>query len=506
MKNLIAIKYACALTLLVGVMALGGCDKNINDFQDITSVEASNDVYVDVKEQTIHYTLVHTVNDGSRLYDADTKELDTLWIQFPVHSAQPVVSETKVKFLRDDALLDVYRAKEGTSYVQFPGEFTTKTSLTIPEGETISKDSVSFAYTGKLSAFNGITGNTGQQIYLMPLRMLTVAGNGTKINYDERVCYVIITVIQKIGVKFSGTETDMDGMLMNTWDWKMPFTLTKQAIDNDVNVSLEVNNSLISSYNTKNKTNYPSSSATLPTVNLTMGKTESSVAGTLGPASSKPSTAGIYLVPLEIKSVTGVDGAAADNTAKEHYFIVRVSNQVNDAGRTVSVYKTASAVDATAEAALGAKQTNRSGYAVDVREAATYLTKAPYSASYPAINMVTDGTGTTYFTSTTDDFALNVVIDLGKDVNNISGIELDGYSSTANRFAKSYEVGYATEAQFAQYEESYIGTIDNCLRYVYVQIAPAIPSARYIILRNVKPALTSGTRYIGWLQFYVYTN
>ncbi|MDR1743151.1 MAG: DUF1735 domain-containing protein [Dysgonamonadaceae bacterium] len=505
MKNLIAIKYACALTLLGSIMALSGCDKNINDFQDITSVEASNDVYVDAKEQTICYTLVHTVNEGVRIYDAETKELDTLWIKFPVHSAQPVISETKVKFLRDDALLDVYRIKNGINYVQFPNEFTTNTSLTIPKGETISEDSVSFAYTGKLTAFNGITGNTGQQTYLLPLRMLTVSGSGAKIDYDERVCYVVITVIQKIGVKFSGSETYMDGMTLNTWDWKMPFTLTKQAIDNDVNVSLEVNNSLINGYNSAYNTNYPSVSATFPTVNLTMGKTETSVAGTLEPSSIPSATGGIYLIPLEIKSVSGVDGAAADNTAKVHYFIARVSNQLTDAGRTVSVYKTGSAVDASAAAALGVKQEDRSGYAVDVREAATYLTKAPYSASYPASNMVTDGTGTTYFTSTANDFALNVVIDLGKDVDNISGIELDGYSSTANRFAKSYEVGYATEAQFAQYEESYIGTIDNCARYVYAQITPSIPSARYIILRNVKPALTSGTRYIGWLQFYVYT-
>ncbi|MDR0657381.1 MAG: DUF1735 domain-containing protein, partial [Mediterranea sp.] len=176
MKNLTVTEYACALTLLACVLAIGGCNEDINDFRKTTGSDASNEVYIDAKEQTINYTIVQSVNNGSLLYHDGTKVADTLWIKFPVHSVLPVASNTKVSFLRDEALVELYNAKNETSYVQFPAdEFPTRTSVTIPEGETISGDSVSFAYTGKLSAISGISGAVGENTYLIPLRILTAA-------------------------------------------------------------------------------------------------------------------------------------------------------------------------------------------------------------------------------------------------------------------------------------------------------------------------------------------
>jgi hypothetical protein len=501
MKNLIATKYTCALMLL-GSLVLGGCSEDINDFRKTTDSDASNEVYIDAKEQTINYTIVQTVNEGSLLYNGTT-QVDTLWIKFPVHSASPVESDTKVSVLRDEELIDVYNAKNETTYNQFSSVFSTRTSITIPKGETISKDSISFAFTEKLSNVSGISDSIGQKTYLIPLRILTVSGLDTKIRYDERICYVVINVIQKVGVKILNqfyyiAEIPSGG----TWSWNLPYTLSKPGIDSDIDVTLGVNNSLISSYNSENNTSYKPVSGSSTPISLTMGKKETSADGIFPISGVSSLSTGNYLVPLEITSVTGADGTDADNTSKVCYYMVRAYEQVAGS-ESVSINYTGSATNAEAGAALGYKQTDRSGYVVNIRNAATGLAQPPYSATYSVDKMVTDGTGYTYFNPSSD-ISLNVVIDLGKEVSNISGFELDGYSSTANRFGKSYDVGYATEAQYQQGKETSIGNIDNCLRYVYVQISPSI-TARYIILRNVKPALTSGTRYIGWSQFYIYT-
>jgi hypothetical protein len=308
-------------------------------------------------------------------------------------------------------------------------------------------------------------------------------------------------VIQQVGVKFSSATFNYIAEIprVNTWNWNMPFALAKPAIDNDIDVTLEVNNSLITDYNTQNKTTYLPVSGDFKPVNLTMAKTASSVNGTLSLADAPSLTAGNYLVPLEIKSVTGTDGAAADNAAKVCYYRIRVYDK-ETGSESVSVNYTGAAVSTAAEAALGTKQTNRSGYSVEVRDAVTYLIKSPAGTAYPAINMVTNGTGYAYFTSTNAN-TLNVVIDLGKEVNNISGFELNCYGPTYS--PKSYEVSYATEAQFRQGKEIAVGALEDCKQYVYAGISPSV-SARYIILRNVTPTQTSGTRYFIWTQFYVY--
>jgi len=477
--------------------AFSACDEDINDFRKTGDAVASNEVFIEAAEQTVNYTIVYTVNEGGKIYLNGTQEVDTILVKFPVHASEPALTETKVKFIRDNELVSVYNAKHETAYAEFPGDnLTSKTSLTIPAGATVSKDSVSYAYTGKLpdAAIPGFDGAVGEKTYLMPLKLLSVTGEDATVKLDDRITYVIVKVIQKIGVKFSALSSYVADIPVgnNTWNGSISFSLAKQAIDGDLNVSLAVDNSLVTAP-------YKAVSGSLSAVNVLMAGTASTATGTL--TCPNLSTVGYYMLPLAIKSVTGVDGAAPDNSANVCNFFVRAYEQ-SAAAETVSIAKTGTATDAATEASLGTKQTVRTGYAVDIRDAATYLTRAPYSTSYPHINMVTDGTGYTYFNPTTA-IALNVVIDLGKDESGITGFELDGYSSTASRWAKSYDVGYATSADFLAGKEKTCGTIDDCSRYVYGKFSAPI-TARYIIFRNVVPTLTSSTRYIGWSQFYIF--
>ncbi|MDR0422284.1 MAG: DUF1735 domain-containing protein [Proteiniphilum sp.] len=489
-------KYICVLLMLPALLMLGGCEENIHDFKKPYGSEASAKVYIDAKDLIREHTVTHTINSGS----------DTLLVKFPVYSTAPVASRTKVRLIIDAELQNLYNQENETHYILLPEEvLATRLTVWIPEGETESEDSVTVAYANPMSRLNGISSDgTGQMEYLLPIRILKVSGADAGIKYDSRTSYVKVSVRQEDGVKVTSPAVFFRNTpIFNLFTdiGKIPFTVSTchMNVTEPVKVRMELNNNLIAAYNEANGTNYRPLPGNVTPIDLEIEEGRNNVSAMLnyaGDIAALTDRNG-YLIPLEIRS----SDISVSEKEKVFYTVILVDNAtiIPDEQVTVSM-KTDAALSDEYAAELGVQQTDRSGYSVGVRNMVTDLEQPPYSSGYPAKNMITDGSGTALFNSSSS-LVMNVIIDLGKDTENITGFRLEGYSATG--CAKSYDVCYATEAMYLNREESWTGTIDDCLRYVYVKMSEPV-KARYIILRNVKPTLPSG--YIGWKEFYLYCN
>jgi hypothetical protein len=489
-------KYTGASLMLSALLLLGGCGENIHDFRKTLASEASNEVYIDAKDQLKEYTITHTINDGS----------DTLLVKFPVHSTAPVTSRTRVRMVIDAELQSLYNQAHETDYALLPeGSLATRMTVYIPEGKTKSSDSVVIAYAGPMNKLNGIASDgTPQMEYILPLRILKVLGVDADIEYGNRTSYIRVTVRQNDGVKVASPAVFFRNTpIFNRFAdiGSIPFTVSTcyMKTTEPVNVRMALNNNLIAAYNEANGTNYQPLPGNVTPIDLEIGEGKTNIASKLnydGDITALTDRNG-YLIPLEIQS----SDMTVFEREKVFYTVIGMDPAVITPDNQVTVsMKTDIASRDEYAAELGVQQTDRSGYSIDVRNMVTGLAQSPYSSGYPAKNMITDGSGTTLFNSSTD-LALNLIIDLGRDTENITGFRLIGYGTTT--CASSYDVCYATEAMYNGGEESWIGTIGNCKQYVYVKASEPV-KARYIILRNVKPTVYTG--YFGWREFYLYCN
>jgi len=472
----------CALFV---ASAFAGCNERIDDFGKTTPADATNAIYIDTQDREAVYNITHTVNEGTRC-----PEGDTIWIKIPVHSTEPVAGDTEVRFVQDDDLISVYNEMNGTNYIAFAsadleGKYLT---ATIRAGKTVSDDSISVAYKNVLSKLS----SSSSANYLLPLRILRTKGQDTKIDYTERVCYVKVHVKRESGIKVS-TPDALFACIPSLGKFadlsNVQFTLAAQYsdVEDDTEIRLEVNNSLLDD-------GYRAVPGEIAPVSVIMKADTCLASGALSYAGSLSDTEGGYMIPLEIKSVSG----GVERVNAEKLFSVKV-NMVGEGTVSIASTTTDASANAEAEAGLGTQQ-GRSGYTVSVRNTATGLPQAAASSSYPWSNMVTDGTGYGYCTVLTG--TIDVVIDLGKEVTGISGFYLNAYSSTASNNPVAYDICYATGQQYAKGQETLLGEVSGLLRHTYIACSEPF-TARYIMLRNVKPGTSNRA---GWQQFYVYTN
>ncbi|MDR1092343.1 MAG: DUF1735 domain-containing protein [Prevotella sp.] len=489
MKNLILNKYICIPAILSMACIFSGCENKIDDFGKNTGSDAANEVYIEAKDRTANYVITQTVNDG-------TQGADTLLVKFPVHSTLPVTGTTKVKVILDNSLIDVYNAKNETDYYPFSNDDLElkQGTLTIAEGQTISKDSVSIAYKESLSTLSGLNGQVGKKNYLIPLRILTSSGLDTKIKYDERICYVTVNVTQENGILFKNTALRNmsfanipavnDIFDLNT----ISFSVSTQyyALDATANITLEVDNSLIAAYNAEYGTNYLAVPGGFNPVQVKMTQGTSTFSGLLSYADeSKNLPAGSYLIPIKISQ--------ADNVQivdEQKVFYTALNLNIAAAGNVTTTLLT-SATEIS-DPGFGTSQADRSKYVARYLNA---ITGAEVNVSGPA-NIF--GTGATSLTSSVP-AAMDIVIDLGREVENITGWSLASNNATS-MITEYYDICYATEAMFNNKQEIFAGSLNNCLQFVYASFNTPV-TARYIMLRNAKRK----SNYFAWKSFYIYT-
>ena len=469
MKNLKLNKsrYLLLSAVVASCTLFAGCLEDINNYEKTTPSEASNHVFVNDKYATLSF---HT----TRTADGVVTNMDTLIAKMVVNCTSPAGGDLSVKVNIDSLLVEVYNKKNESSRMKIQGNWLrlNKSTLTIKEGTTES-DTLTIALLRSLDKFADLNG------YIMPIRMTSVTGYDVQLDYSKRISYLTLDVTQENGVGFvKGRNSNVVRASDLVGGYYFPLVSVIPS-DKDVNVELEIANNLIADVNSKCGTDYktfPTEGLSLAdnTVTLQAGSTVGSgkmiYAGDLSILAS-----GNYLIPIKVKSVTS-NPAGTVKTLKTnvHYLIVDNVNALS--------------LEAD-ESSMGTKQTDRLAYRV------TASSEPTVSGSWEGIfkgSKCTTGNRT------------DLIIDLGREVSNISGVHIQ--SPNAATCPARIDVGYATESLFTTnslFSQGYGTIVTPARKDMYIKFENPV-TARIIRLNSVMPPAGTGKTY-AIQQFYIYT-
>ena len=306
-----------------------------------------------------------------------------------------------MKVTIDTLLVDVYNKKNETSYHRFASNWIrlNKSTLTIPEGSMESADTLTVALTRPLDGFTSMDG------YIMPVRITSASGYDAQVDYSKRVSYLTLDVTQENGVGFEeGKNSVMVAGNESFTGYDLPL-MAYIASDNDINIGLEVDNSLVAAFNSKYGTAFKTLAVSdweLADVALPAGSTTAT--GHIAYKGETSQFAGDnYLVPIKIKSVTSPGAAEPVKTMRTDVYYL-VVNSVSG-GYTLE----------SDDTAFGVRQTERSGYKALSEE--YKFTQGSWESMFEGGFWVLD-------------VPASVTIDLGHEVRNITGIYLRANNSS----------------------------------------------------------------------------
>lgn len=469
------------LFVVLGVGLLASCDENIHDFAKKTGSDAAHAVYI---ADSVFMFPVFTGVNGENL------GVDTIVAKFPIHLSKAATEDVKVSVIVDSELVSVYNARHGKNYNKFPDSKLIRSTVTIGKGQTESEDSVVVSFPKSPANLVNTNG------YLLPVKIYSYGGTDVKIDYEGRVAYLVVNVTpQQNGVYFKLLEnsakiTNNPNLGIFNDLGKMNFTLYSiSETNNDVKVSLSVNNSLIAEYNKLSGTDYQAISETdfgQVEVIIQGGATKvTDVIPYRGNVSTLKDMRG-YVVPLEIKSVTGTEVGIV-NAQKVFYAIIDMSNLYCESVEN--------------DVDLGTKITDRTGYTV-VRFADDSGTEITPSNGNTKNNMFTNNNAE-FWAVQKSGIKLNITVDLGAEVRNITGLFLEGYQANASFNMKAVDVLYATSQMYEKGQDALVGKISLSTgkQTWYIKFSEPV-NARYIKLNNMIP---TGSM-LALRQFYIYTD
>lgn len=491
MKNL---TIKTGLCLLCAVFGLAACGDDLHDYTNKAASDDANMIYI--ADSVFTYPLSWT----SDMENTETAT-DTILARFPVHITEAVGNNVDVHLKLDNDMVEVYNSRHGTAYRIIPADSlaihstgsTSTNRVTIAAGQTRSSDSISISYKGKLKNLTDPNG------YLIPVKITTYSGAGAAIDYPERLSYLIVNVSRQNGVFFAPAESS--GKVTNNpylGIYGSDFRNIKLKLSSyfpatkDTKVTLSVNNSLIAEYNAKNRTNYqavPESDFT----SLVVPKLDSTYSIPYkGDVSTLNDMRG-YLVPFEITSVTGTNIDKVDKQKVFYAILDQDDLHINYVEN---------------ETDLGVKKTDRSKFKIVKFVDLNGVDKTPSGmSSYPGgadayLGLIFLDTYSVakFWMITVRDTKLDMTIDLGADIQNVTGLRLA--SDTQNNTMKAVDVYYASAAEYASGLSNYAGNVDKgaLTQYMNVKISKPV-TARYI--RLVMTPMAAAVRLN---SFNIYTN
>lgn len=236
----------------------------------------------------------------------------------PVRCTKPAPTDLTIHLDVDPSLVDSYNKANGTNYTLLKSVQLENSTLHIKKGEYISADSLKVHYTDMTEFQNGA------ENFLLPIAITSIEGSGMSISENSRI-YLTFTSIYKVNAitmdfsesmnleyesgKFINLLERLDLGKILTSDW---------AADDDINVSLKIDPSLISAYNAVNGTSYIiMPNVELENSTLTIKKNarspEENVVLTFTDAMASVKLDENYIVPIVISEVNGV-GAGIGET------------------------------------------------------------------------------------------------------------------------------------------------------------------------------------------------
>lgn len=467
MKKMKLRKIAALLVVVGGLCSfLAGCTDEINNYEKETPAEATNKVFISEQYASLAFTAQRTV-------EGEVANMDTLIAKVVVNCTSPAGGELKVKVVIDTLLAEVYNKKNETSYRRFQSNWIrlSKSTLTIPEGSTESSDTLIVALTRSLDLFTSLDG------YIMPVRITSASGYDAQVDYGKRVSYLTLDVTQENGVGFEeGKNSLMVAGNSAFTGCDLPM-MAYIASANDINVGLEVDNSLVAAFNSQYGTDFktlPVSDWELSDVSLPAGTT--SAMGHITYKGDASQFAGDnYLVPIKIKSVTSPGATEPIKTMRTDVYYLVVN----------------SAAD---------------GYTLEANDAAFDGVQVEDRSAYKAISdeyKFTVGSWESMFGGNmwVLDVPASVTIDLGREVSNITGIYLRANNSSMS--PASMDLSYAGEEMYDATGLSVnLGSIElpRSCEHMYFKFAKPV-TARYLGLNN----MVAKSVFYSCKNFYIYT-
>lgn len=172
--------YACLLVLAVCISV--SCKKQ--DSYNFVG-DTGNRVFINTGNYTVNSYNSYTFT----VTQTPLGSLGSVSAAFPVLSTIAPASDVKVSYIIDTSLVKSFNAAHGTSYAKIPDGLVTLStgSLTIPQGKTISIDSVKIAIpTAKLPQVT-------VGAYLVPIKITAVNGdNNTYVSTNQNTAYIIV--------------------------------------------------------------------------------------------------------------------------------------------------------------------------------------------------------------------------------------------------------------------------------------------------------------------------
>jgi hypothetical protein len=254
------------------------------------------------------------------------------------------------------------------------------------------------------------------------------------------------------------------------------------AAPSDVKVSFQVDNSLISAYNTANGTNFsqiPDSLLTLVNTQLTIPKGAYSSVDSLSMSITNKRLHYLpdpgYILPIKITSISTVPNTVISTNENIVYVVINTSS--------TNCYNTPLIGDMV-------------GTLITPRTAWTATLDATLNSG-ALTNMFDAKTNTYWFVSPAKE--VNLTVNLGSAVSNITGIRIHSYSTS---YSLTSAVVY-TSIDGTTWTSQGIANLSTASSYQYIKFYSPIASAKYIKL-DVK-SWKSGS-YVIMAEFDVYKN
>ena len=253
----------------------------------------------------------------------------------PVRCTKPAPERLVAHFTIDGSLVDAYNKEHGTNYTFVKSAQLDNATLVIEQGKYISADSLKLKLTDMTEFQNGA------ENYILPIVMTSVEGGGVSMSQTSKMFLTFTSTYKANKVVIgSGATTNLyylDGEMVepeNTeriqWNGMISSEWTP---DDDITVSLEINNNLIDTYNALNGTNYvPMPNVALETSVMHIKKgawgPEEVFALTFSDKMASLEFGKNYLVPVCITEVSGV-GAAINSEKSTCYLMFNTRKKPN---------------------------------------------------------------------------------------------------------------------------------------------------------------------------------
>nr|WP_319573387.1 DUF1735 domain-containing protein [uncultured Draconibacterium sp.] len=125
---------------------------------------------------------------------------------------QKATESIKATVKVDNSMIEAYNEKNETKYEAIPTSAVVlkNTTMTIPQGEMVSIDTLSFELTDDNTMLASLKSQNG---YLIPLRIATTEGGDSQVSTNVYTTYVVVTVTED-NINHDAEESDITGTLV----------------------------------------------------------------------------------------------------------------------------------------------------------------------------------------------------------------------------------------------------------------------------------------------------